>query len=142
MVPRDTTTGTVFEDMLALALSHGGYEAQKQVVVGERLGGRKHKVDWIATAPNGDKFIISVKWQQTSGTAEQKVPFELLCLIDTVSKGSGDYKRAYLVLGGGGWTLRDWYIGDGLREFLIPYEDYVDIISGEAFISIANQGKL
>ncbi len=28
---------------------------------------------------------------------------------------SGDYARAYLVLGGQGWTLRDFFIGGNLR---------------------------
>lgn len=142
MVPRDTGTGKVFEDMLAIALEHGGYEAKKQRGIGKRLGVRTHKIDWLATAPNGEQFLISVKWQQSQGTAEQKVPFEVMSLIDAIMKGEGQYKKAYLVLGGDGWTLRDWYLGDGLNEFMYPYDEYVEIMSGDAFISIANQGKL
>ena len=33
---------------------------------------------------NGRQFLVSVKWQQVSGTAEQKVPFEVICLVEPV----------------------------------------------------------
>lgn len=46
------------------------------------------------------------KWQQIGGTAEQKVPFEVMCLADAVRAEHA--ARAYLVLGGDGWTLRDY----------------------------------
>ena len=42
------------------------------------------------------KILISVKWQQVSGTAEQKVPFEIIGLADAVL--TGEYAKAYLVL--------------------------------------------
>jgi len=28
-----------------------------------------------------EAILISLKWQQSSGTAEQKVPFEVICLV-------------------------------------------------------------
>ena len=39
-----------------------------------------------------------MKWQETSGTAEQKVPFEVMCLADAVRETGAT--TAYLVLGG------------------------------------------
>lgn len=51
------------------------------------------------------RILVSMKWQQTSGTAEQEVPFEVLCLAEAVRQGLADV--SYLVLGGAGWTLRD-----------------------------------
>jgi PD-(D/E)XK nuclease superfamily protein len=50
-----------------------------------------------------------MKWQQSSGTAEQKVPFEIICLAETI-KETPNYKRGYVVLGGTGWTLQEYYI--------------------------------
>lgn len=44
---------------------------------------------------NPGVILISLKWQQTSGTAEQKVPFEVMCLADVVRAGGAN--RAYLV---------------------------------------------
>src|SRR5213083_1916362 len=138
MSPRDTSTGAVLEQMVLPALTRGGYQYRTQVYIGARLGGARHKVDAIAN--QGDRqWLISMKWQQVSGTAEQKVPFEVICLAEAV--GSGPYERAYLVLGGPGWSLREFYIGDGLRKYLTS-ADKVSIVSLEDFVAAANQGRL
>ena len=82
---------------------------------------------------------MSVKWQQTGGTAEQKVPFEAMCLAQEMR--TGKYAAAYLVLGGGGWTLRDFYTSGVLKEHLT--DGYlVDILTLEAFVGKANCGEL
>ncbi|MEW6662366.1 MAG: PD-(D/E)XK nuclease superfamily protein [Bacillota bacterium] len=84
-------------------------------------------------------MLISLKWQQTSGTAEQKVPFEVICLAHAVQQGG--YNKAYLVLGGAGWSLRDFYANKGLDSFLrLPAE--VRILKLEDYIALANQGQL
>ena len=138
MSPRDTTTGSVLEQMVLPALRRGGYRCQTQVCIGKRLGGGRHVVDAVAER-DGFKWLISMKWQQVSGTAEQKVPFEVICLADAVL--SGLYERAYLVLGGPGWSLREFYVGDGLRKYLAS-TDKISVVSLEDFVATANQGKL
>src|SRR5438034_10016643 len=115
MSPRETSTGAVLEQMVLPALTRGGYQYRTQVYIGARLGGARHKVDAIAN--QGDRqWLISMKWQQVSGTAEQKVPFEVICLADAVL--SGLYERAYLVLGVLGWSVRESYVGDGLKIYI------------------------
>ena len=47
----------------------------------------------------------------------------------------------YLVLGGEGRKLRDFYTGGGLEKHL-EYADKVDIHTLESFIAKANQGRL
>jgi hypothetical protein len=54
---------------------------------------------------------------------------------------SGDYAKAYIVLGGEGWTLRDFYIGEGLKKYL-PYAEKVEVLTLEAFVARANAGRL
>jgi hypothetical protein len=71
------------------ALEGGGYSVQKRVGVGERLVGGKHIVD-VPAQKDGRRLIVSLKWQQVSGTAEQKVPFEMICLEDALKIGSYD----------------------------------------------------
>ena len=137
MVPRDTRTGSVLEQMVLPALNQGGYEYQTQVNIGQRPGGRRHIVDVVAIR-NKVKILISLKWQQISGTAEQKVSFEVICLTHALQQGA--YNKAYLVLGGTGWTLRDYYISGGLDAYLKVPSD-IKIISLEDFIALANQGK-
>jgi hypothetical protein len=124
--------------MILPALACGGYEYQGQVTVGTRCGGGKHKVDAVATK-DGAKILISMKWQQTGGTAEQKVPFELMCLADAVRTNHGD--RAYLVLGGTGWKLRDYYTSGQLAEHLI-HAALVRVVTLERFVGSANNGQL
>jgi len=141
MVPRDTRTGYVLEQMILPSLRHGGYTYAIQVNIGQRLGGGRHVVDVLVEDRAGNKIIISLKWQQVSGTAEQKVPFEAMCLAETILSNDNDYKKAYLVLGGAGWKLRDFYTGGGLDRHL-RYSDIVDIVSLEEFIAKANQGQL
>jgi hypothetical protein len=124
--------------MVLPALDRGGYSYQKQILVGHRCGGGVHKVDALVEKA-GERILISLKWQQVGGTAEQKVPFEVMCLADAVRSGHGD--RAFLVLGGDGWSLRDYYTSGELREHLI-HADKVNVVTLEAFIRVANTGKL
>jgi hypothetical protein len=138
---RDTTTGAVLEAMVLPALERGGYEYFRQVDIGERLGGGKHIVDLVAYDAQGRGFLISLKWQQTSGTAEQKVPYEAMCLTQAVLEDPTRYGKAYLVLGGTAWTLRDFYTEGGLRPFL-RHEDLLSIVNLETFVARANRGTL
>jgi hypothetical protein len=137
-MPGNTRTGGVLEAMVLPALDRGGYQHRAQVAIGTRLGRGKHIVDAVAEK-DGRQVLVSVKWQQVAGTAEQKVPFELICLLDAID--GGPYVKAYLVLGGEGWKLRQFYVDGGLNKYL-PLTDRVEIITLEGFVAKANQGKL
>jgi len=127
--------------MVIPALRRGGYHFNKHVVVGERPGGGRHVVDVVAGDGVGRTVLISLKWQQVSGTAEQKVPYEVMCLAHALATHEGKYQKAYLVLGGGGWKLRDFYTSGGLKQFMINVAR-VDIISLEDFVGKANRRQL
>jgi len=120
------------------SLFRGGYEVKKEVIIENRPGGGTHRVDAMATK-DGGRFLVSLKWQQVSGTAEQKVPFEVISLSEAVR--SGGYNKAYLVLGGEGWTLRDYFTSGELAKHLKGSE-LVQIVTLEGFIAIANDGQL
>jgi PD-(D/E)XK nuclease superfamily protein len=138
MTPRNTNTGGVLEAMVLPALERGGYRCETQINVGVRCGGGTHKADAMARLGT-DEILVSLKWQQTGGTAEQKVPFEVMCLSDAVRGGKAT--RAYLVLGGDGWSLRDYYTSGALADHLI-YAKLVRVVTLEAFIRLANNGDL
>ena len=127
--------------MVLPALAQGGYAVERQVRVGSRPGGGKHMVDIVARPPGGRGILVSLKWQQTGGTAEQKVPFEVICLAEAMRLDPDRYQRAYLVLGGAGWRLRGFFTGGGLRPHLI-HADLVRIVDLEQFIAAANRGRL
>ena len=97
-----------------------------------------HKVDAVATKDDA-RVLVSLKWQQTGGTAEQKVPFEIMCLADAVRAGHA--ARAYLVLGGDGWTLREYYTSGELAQHLI-HAGLVRVVTLEAFVRLANNGQI
>ncbi|MGH7946293.1 MAG: PD-(D/E)XK nuclease superfamily protein [Opitutaceae bacterium] len=138
MSPGNTRTGGVLERMVLPALDQGGYSYRVQVKLGQRLGCGNHFVDAVAEK-DGRTFLVSVKWQQVSGTAEQKVPFEVICLVEAME--AGHYDRAYVVLGGEGWKLRGFYTGGGLKKYLKD-ADKVEVLTLESFVARANQGKL
>ena len=119
-------------------MNRGGYTSLRQQFVGQRCGGGVHKVDAVVKK-NEEKSLVSLKWQQSGGTAEQKVPFEVMCLADAVTSGHG--ARAFLVLGGDGWKLRDYYTSGKLAEHLI-HASLVKVVTLEAFVRLANNGQL
>ena len=135
---RNTRTGVVLERMVLPALDQGGYSYKIQTRLGQRFGISSHVVDAVAEK-DGRQVLISVKWQQVSGTAEQKVPFEIMCLLEAIE--SGPYEKAYLVLGGEGWKFRSFYTSGGLLKYL-TYSDRVEIVTLEGFVAKANSGKL
>ena len=138
MTPRNTSTGAVLEAMILPGPRTRRVCRREQQTIGTRCGGGTHKVDAIATRGD-DRILVSLKWQQTGGTAEQKVPFEVMCLADAVTAGHA--VRAFLVLGGDGWKLRDYFTSGQLSEHLIDAA-LVRVVTLEAFIRLANNGQL
>ena len=124
--------------MVLPALKCGGYTYETQVNIGKRPGGGTHKVDAVAEK-SGQKILVSLKWQQVGGTAEQKVPFEIICLAEEVR--AANFQKAYLVLGGDGWSLREFYVNGGLAKHLTD-AGLVSVVTLERFVAVANQGKL
>lgn len=140
MSPRDTSTGKVHEAMIHAGLEAGGYTIAEQTQVGTRPNGRKHMVDLIATL--GDQsFLISLKWQQVNGTAEQKIPFEAICLSKALKQSQPKYTKAYIVLGGEGWTLKDFYTSPNFLAHL-NLSHPIQVLRTDQFIALANQKLL
>ena len=135
---RDTRTGGVMEEMIPASLKRGGYDYKARVKIGQRLGCGAHFVDAVVEK-DGRKILISSKWQQSTGTAEQKIPFEVICLAEALA--TGEYEKAYVVLGGEGWTLRKFYTSGALSKYLRGAEN-VEIVTLEHFVAKANRGVL
>ncbi len=126
--------------MVLPCLEHGGYSVQEQVHVGDRPSGKRHVVDVVA-GKDDRQWLVSLKWQQSNGTAEQKIPYEVICLVDCLQRHGDRFAGAFLVLGGSGWTLRDYYVGGGLHD-AIHDAGRVEILGLEDFVGKANQGTL
>ena len=144
MAPRDTGTGWVFEQMVVPALERGGYRYERQYRAGTKPDGSPYIADLLvidAQVNPNRKLLVSLKWQQTSGTAEQKVPYEVITLLGLLN--TGNYHGAYLVLGGGGWSpdLKRFYISGELKTY-IPDASRVRILDLYDFIALANSRQL
>jgi hypothetical protein len=141
LATRNTTTGATLEELILSPLRRNGYQVGSQVYVGNTPNGRRHRVDALAVSPEGKDILISVKWQQVSGTAEEKIPYEVIKLIYSIENSEGRFDKAYLVLAGNGWTLRDWYLSGELKKY-ITKSHLVDIVNLDGFITLANKKKL
>ncbi len=143
---RDTTTGRAFEQRIEAALKAAGYEVHGQRQVGTRPNGGKHMVDLVASKGETG-ILISLKWQQTGGTAEQKIPYEVICLSEALAQNQNApdatmrYHKAFLVMGGDGWTLRDWYLSGALQKHLPAAKD-IELHTVDSFLAKARDGKL
>ena len=135
---RNTQTGRVMEDMMLHALEFGGYTTETQVRIGERLGGGRHYADIIAKNEEHN-IIISSKWQQSSGTAEQKVPYEYMCLAHAVNTQE-DMDYAYIVLGGTGWTKDSFFLNE-LKDW-VNHDAKIRVVRLDDFVALANNSKL
>lgn len=107
----DTRTGTQYQQMIQLALEHSGLVYKAQQNVGVKPDGGNHRVDFVAWRPSAPerKILVSCKVQTQQGTAEEKLPYEVIKLVH-VMRLQPQYVSAYLILGGEGWSK-------GIRQF-------------------------
>ncbi len=117
---RDTGTGRNYEMLIAAALAIGKLEWQQQADVGLAPTGKRHRVDYVAWKPGEPdrKVLVSCKVQNTSGTAEEKLPFEIIKLLYTMQQHP-EYVKAYLIMGGTGFDARMvQFVRNGLKDFI------------------------
>lgn len=137
-----TKTGSTLEVTVEAVLLNNSYAVQKQVVVGTKPCGGKHKADIVAMRPNGSKFLVSLKWQQTAGSAEEKVPFEVIKLLHTLRENAS-YDKAYIVIGGDGFSagLVEFYLSEEFRSY-IRESQKIEILTLNDVIARSNRGQL
>ena len=115
MASRDTTTGSSYEAIIEMCIKRSceknNLDAVSQAVVGIKPGGGRHRVDWeiIDKADPSNRGLISCKYQGTSGTAEEKLAYEVIKLLHAM-KTDPRYKKSWIIMGGNGWS-------EGMREF-------------------------
>ena len=98
---RATKQGKKFEDIVASQLDVAGAKYERQVrLANGSIFGKTKVIDFLITNsaryPNG--LYMEIKWQDSSGTAEEKIPYSVACI-----------KKCYdlptvLLLGGSGLT--------------------------------------
>jgi hypothetical protein len=135
---RDTTTGSDYEEIVELCIrrscERNRLEAKSQSVIGEKPGGGKHRVDWeIYRLDNPNiRGLISCKFQSTSGTAEEKIVYEVVKLLHAM-KIDNRYVKSWIIMGGNGWS-------EGIREFTkSELSDWIPLMKGKVEIISTDQ---
>ena len=137
-----TKTGSTLEAGVEAVLLNNSYAVEKQVIVGTKPGGGKHRADLVGMRPNGTRFLVSLKWQQTAGSAEEKVPFEVIKLLHALRENP-NYDKAYIVIGGDGFSasLVDFYLSEEFRSYVRESEK-IEILTLNDVMARANKGLL
>ena len=112
--------GRSFERILKAMLDdHPRYASAYQVrFKNGKADGRPCTYDaLIVDRKSGDRIIISCKAQYSSGSTEEKVPFELLHLSHSLQAEVAD--RAYLVLHGNGFSrVKGFYLSNLFKQYM------------------------
>ena len=141
MAQRDTTTGSNYESIIEMCIKRSceknDLSAFPQSTVGDKPGGGRHRVDWEifrTTEPNL-RGLISCKYQGTSGTAEEKIAYEVIKLLYSM-KMDPRYKKSWIIMGGEGWSpgMRE-FVNFHLVEWIPEMRDKVEILTTDQLIS-------
>ena len=141
MAQRDTTTGSNYEAIIEMCIKRSceknDLTAISQATVGDKPGGGKHRVDWeiFRTSEPNVRGLISCKFQGTSGTAEEKIAYEVIKLLHSM-KIDSRYKKRWIIMGGEGWSsgMRG-FVNDHLSEWIPEMKDKVEILTTDQLIS-------
>jgi len=130
--PRRTDkTGKYYEYFIEYLLGRKGYNVDEQDNIGLRPTGGEHNTDLIVEDwDTGEKEIISLKIQMGQGTAEEKVPYEAMCLQHACE--TYGYTHAVIVLAGDGWKHDDAYINGAFSKWMNTPD--VEVISHDTFM--------
>ena len=144
----NTKNGKDYEKELETKISNllkgKGYSIESQVPTLEHFG--KKRLDILATKKISRTWIskllrnkesfkipIEIKYQEVQGTAEEKIPFDAISLINYVNHHK-DCKIGYIVLGGNGFSSKiDEFINGTLKPF-IKGLNKIQILREEQFL--------
>lgn len=143
-------TGKATEQSIAQLLREAGYCFKAQDRGGKHPWGSTHIVDFLIRDRDTTQVlydptqtplaILSLKFQGVGGTADEKVPFELLALRHALDMGRA--QRAYILIVGEGMRakLRAWYLAGGPAQFMNCTG--IKVIDYDRFTSLVNRGEL
>ncbi len=138
---RDTSTGSHYKELVGARLKTIGLKKQftvlSNVEIGFKPGGQVNRVPFVVVDKNNDglRGIVSCKIQTTSGSAEEKIAFEVIKLLAAMQHDHR-YRHAWLVLGGTGWTdqLVNFYIKE-LGSYIPKMRNRVTILRTDEMLT-------
>ena len=141
MAQRDTTTGSNYEAIIEMCIKRSCDKNQltavSQATVGEKPGGGKHRVDWeiYKNVDSSFRGLISCKFQGTSGTAEEKIAYEVIKLLHAMKMDSR-YKKSWIIMGGDGWSAgMRAFVGNHLSAWIPSMINKVEILTTDQLLN-------
>ena len=142
---RDTQTGKAYEKAMEKVAKESGHpdfaHVETQKSMGKKKCGTENKVDLYCMSDDGEITIMSLKHQEVSGTAEQKVSFEFDTLVDILVSNPKVCRARIILHGkdknthGEGWTLREYYTNpDYIKNRFLPDSVDIKIMKHEDFM--------
>ena len=105
----------------------------EQVVTGRNIYAKERRVDFILYHPRKwqESLVIQCKWQASSGSVDEKFPFEVECIAH-------DSFPAIVVLDGGGYSdgAKNWLLAQRGKRHLI------DVLDQGGFMRWQTQGRI
>lgn len=134
-------SGQIFEEQVIAVLKGNGWEFSKKVRLGNRLGKEsKFEVDILAGI--GPRTIaVSCKYQDTPGTAIDKIPYEYMSMLHAMETHA--IARGFIVVFGK--ELEDHYfLTEGLNELAnyMRISPSLKIVTLREFQSLINTGEI
>ena len=130
---RDTTTGSKYENLVRVIIektcANNDLSLEGQVAVGRSPSG-KHFVDWelVDNTDTSRRGLLSCKLQNTAGTAEEKIPFEVIKLLLAMSDDPR-YRHAWIVIGGKAWRKIEQFYKEDLQLWIPEMAGKISIIT-------------
>lgn len=125
------------------ALAAGGYHYDERVEIGQRPTGTPYRMEFVALRADGTLCAILPRWQQSDGSTESKLAWDVICMGCLLQSPASAVNAAYIVVDGDGWndgTLA-FSLHGGLQPF-IPVGANVQIVHLHDFVPLASQGQL
>ena len=127
---RTDKTGKDFEHFCEHLLCLAGLNVDEQVNIGLRPTGGAHNTDLVVD----QSTIVSLKYQDVAGTAEEKIPFEFMKLQHAIDDHG--YKSATIVVAGPdkAWKWKEYYLSEEFCAKMKSIYPDVRIINHSQFV--------
>lgn len=131
----------IFNDVLLQALAAAGYEAQTTPIDVRPFGGVRTNSYEVFKNRAGHRFAITLKIQNARGSADRKIPYEVIVLSEMIEADEVD--GAYLLIAGAGWApqLREAFTSGVLRKWL-HYPDTLVIMELDDFLKRLERDRI
>jgi len=103
------------------ALRGSGWRIQRNAVLAPSPKGGYLRADILGFhKETGKRVAVYPRWQASLGSAEEKIPFQMMKFEIAVTTRPDCADAAYFVLEGSGWTWREFYLSGDLLRLLAP----------------------